>query len=684
MKILLFSLLAASGFALEYPLFREGMQIDEYHGIQVADPYRSLEDMASSETKEWIAAENALSSGYLQQIPELGEIRQLLESFCDYEKGSFFAKRGDRYFLSKQRFENQPIITTWDHFNKEPEVLLDPNEFSNEGTLSVTVKAPSETGEWFAYGLSKAGSDWLEIRIRNVETKEDLPERLYWAKFTKIAWLPDSSGFYYSRFDEPSDAFALLGRQKVYFHKLGSGQESDQLVYAVPSEGPCHVRPTVDEEGEYLILTLEKGYGLQTAIYFQKLGEKEIVPLFADYDAEYIYIGNQGNEFWFLTDRDAPMRKLIAVDLKGKTVRDMIDEKESLLESAAFVGGKFALNYLQDAANYLKIYSIEGVFEREIFLPSIGSAEILTSDSSDDEFFFAFFSFNTPPSIYGCKVFSGALRHCFQPRLPFSPDDFETRQVFYNSKDGTKIPIFLSYKKGVSFKEPKPVYLYGYGGFGVNVKPYFSLEHLAWMEMGGILAIPNLRGGNEYGKKWHEAGMLANKQNVFDDFISAAEWLVSQNITTTSRLAIGGASNGGLLVAACLNQRPDLFKAALPMVGVHDMLRYQRFSAGKFWVTEYGSAEDPKQFSFLIRYSPLHNVREMAYPPTLVLTADQDDRVVPTHSYKYAAALQKAQTAEHPILLRVVPSAGHGWGKPVSKQIEESAEKLAFLRAFLF
>ncbi len=664
--------------SLHYPIFREDPQVDEYHGTLVADPYRHLEDLDSPETREWVEAENALALSYLEEIPELESIRQAIAPLFSYEKIHSFVKKGSRYFLSIRRgVENQPKIYTLEHLDEKPKLLLDPNVLSNDGTVSVTVKAPSKNGEWLAYGLAASGSDWLEVRIRNVETREDLNERLHWVKFTRIAWLPDGAGFYYCRFDAPTKGLESLGAHKIYFHQLGTKQECDRFVYASPEAGAYHVMPQVDDDGNYLLITLNKGYGLNNAIYYQRLGEDAIRPLLSDFDAEYCYIGNQGGQLLFLTNRDAPLGKLIAVDLESKAVRDLIAEKEWVLESAAIAGEKLVLNYLKNGSHSLQVHRSDGAFEKEIPLPTLGSVDLL-GNSSEDELFFSFSSFLEPASIYS----TAKPEPFFQSGLSIPPQNYETKQVFYPSKDGIQIPLFLSYKKGCS--SDRPVYLYGYGGFGVSLTPFFSSEHLAWMEMGGVLAVANLRGGNEYGKRWHEAGMLENKQNVFDDFIAAAEWLISQKITTPSKLAIGGRSNGGLLVAACLNQRPDLFAAAIPMVGVHDMLRYHHFTIGRCWTPEYGCSEDPEQFRALYRYSPLHNIQKTAYPPTLILTSDHDDRVVPSHSYKYAAALQQAQTSDNPILLRVDPSAGHGAGnKPLAKQIEETAEKLAFLFSVL-
>lgn len=675
MKTVFFLLLPFSLFALDYPFLAQDPRPDVYHGTLVADPYRFLEDSSSPETRAWIDAENRLTSNILKEIPELFAIRERVEALTNYERVLSFVKRGERTFFSMNRgLQNQPVFYTC--LDEKPEVLLDLNALSPDGTISVTVGQVSKKGEWFAYGLSFAGSDWTEVRIRNSETKEDLPETLRWIKFSRIAWLPDASGFYYCRFDAPKEEEgAPLGPHQLYFHALRTSQESDRLIFAAQEGDPCHLTPFVSEEGELLLISLEKGFGLCNAIYLYE--SDSCKPLFPDFDAKYHYIGNRASRFWFLTDRGAPLCKVIAIDLDDWIVKEWIPEGECLLESAALIGEKLVLNYLENGSSRLVIHGIDGVFEETIPLPSPGSADLILGD----EIFFSFCSFKEPLSIYSYST--GAVHPLFHRRLPFSPDDFETKTCFYPSKDGTPIPLLLTYKKGLSLEEPHPVYLYGYGGFNVILKPFFSSEWLAWMEMDGILAIPNLRGGGEQGKSWHEAGMLEKKQTVFDDFLAAAEWLVSEGVTTPSSLAIGGGSNGGLLVSACLNQRPDLFGAAISMVGVHDMLRYHLFTAGRLWVTEYGSSEDPEQFSVLYRYSPLHNIREGAYPPTFILTADHDDRVVPLHSYKYAAALQQAQTAEHPILLRVTSSTGHGWGKPIHKQIEEAAEKLAFLRSQL-
>ena len=671
-----------------YPVARKGDQVDDYHGVKVADPYRWLEDLDSPETRSWVEAENKLTFAFLESIPQRTAIKDRLTKLWNYEKYGIPFKEGNRYFYTRNSgLQNQAVLYTVTALDAQPKMVLDPNTLSADGTVAVSGLQVSPDGKLLAYSLSASGSDWQEWKVRDVETSKDLPDDLKWVKFSGVSWTRDGKGFFYSRYDEPKND-TLKGTnyfQKVYFHKLGTPQSDDALIYERPDQKDWLFTGTVTDDGNYLLLTIYQGTDVKSRVYYKDLKAKDapVVKLLDDFDAAYNFIGNEGRRFWFQTDLQAPRGKVIEVDL-SKPERDnwkvVVGEAKEALQATSFVDDKFILNYLKDAYTEVKIYDTAGKLLNEVAFPGIGSAEGFGGKASDKETFYSFTGFTTPTTIYRYDMTTGKSSVFRQPKVDFNPADFETRQVFYTSKDGTKVPMFITYKKGVKLDGNNPTYLYGYGGFSVSLSPAFSVGNLVWMEMGGVYAQPNLRGGGEYGEEWHREGMKLNKQNVFDDFIAAAQWLIDNKYTSTAKLAIGGGSNGGLLVGAALTQRPDLFGAALPAVGVMDMLRFQKFTIGWAWVSDYGSSDDPEEFKVLYAYSPLHNIKPgTSYPPTLITTADHDDRVWPGHSFKFAAALQAAQGGPAPVLIRIETKAGHGAGKPTTKVIEDIADRWAFL-----
>jgi prolyl oligopeptidase len=673
---------------IKYPDARKSDQIDEYHGVRIADPYRWLEDLDSQETARWVEAQNNLTFSFLNDIPARNTLKDRLTKLWNYEKFGIPFKEGNRYFYSRNSgLQNQSVIYTVDSLSGQPRVLLDPNTLSSDGTVALSGLAISDDGKLMAYSLSASGSDWQEWKVRDVDTGKDMPDQIKWVKFSGASWTPDNKGFFYSRYDEPKSD-ALKGTnyyQKLYFHRLGAAQSDDVLVYDRPDQKDWFFDGSVTEDGQYLIITISQGTDVKTRVYYKDLKSKDapVVKLLDAYDASYNFIANDGPLFYFRTDLDATRGKIIAIDT-SKTERAnwrvVVPEAPETLESVSFVNRMLVSGYLKDAHTQVKIFDTTGKFVREVEFPDLGTASGFAGKATDKETFYAFTSFTMPTTIYRYDMVSGKSSVFRQPKVDFNPADYETKQVFYHSKDGTKVPMFLVYKKGLKLDGNNPTYLYGYGGFNISLTPGFSVGNLVWMEMGGVYAQPNLRGGGEYGEEWHQAGMKLKKQNVFDDFIYAAEWLIANKYTSTPKLAIGGGSNGGLLVGAAMTQRPELFGAALPAVGVMDMLRFQTFTIGWAWVSDYGSSDNAEDFKALYAYSPLHNIKPgVSYPPTLVTTADHDDRVWPGHSFKFAAALQAAQAGPAPILIRIETKAGHGAGKPTSKLIEEAADRWAFL-----
>ncbi len=686
-----FSVLPGAGAdsPLTYPKTRHADVVDTYHGVKVPDPFRWLEDDNSEETKAWVKAQNEVTFGYLNQLPRRAALRERLQKLWNFERFGVPYKRGERYFFSRNSgLQNQSVLYVADSLTAEPKALLDPNTLSKDGTVSLTESEPSEDGKLLVWGTSGGGSDWQEFRIKNIDTGEDLPETLKWIKFSGASWAKDGSGFYYSRFPEPKAGAALTQANKnktVYFHKLNTPQSEDKLVYARPDQPDWGLNAGVTDDGRYLIFHISLGTDPKSRVYYKDLQtDGPVVELLNDFDAAYGFVENIGPVFYFHTDLDAPRYRVIAIDTTkpGKTGwREVIPQTENKLESASVVGGQLICEYLQDARSMVKAYDLEGKWLRDVALPGLGSVGGFGGRKEDKETFYAYSSFTSPSTIYRYDVASGNSTPYRVPKLDFDGSPYETKQIFFTSKDGTRVPMFLVHKKGIKLDGANPTLLYGYGGFDISLSPGFSVSRAVWLEMGGVFALANLRGGGEYGSEWHDAGIKLKKQNVFDDFIGAAEWLVKEGYTRPAKLAIQGGSNGGLLVGACMAQRPDLFGAALPAVGVMDMLRFHEFTIGWAWKSDYGSSEDPAEFKALYAYSPLHSLKPgTRYPATLVTTADHDDRVVPAHSFKFAARLQECQAKDGPpVLIRIETSAGHGAGTALTKVMDETADAWAFL-----
>jgi prolyl oligopeptidase len=681
--------------AISYPPTRKADVVDDYHGTKVPDPYRWLEDVDSPETRAWVEAENRVTFAYLEQIPERVWIRRRLTELWDYPKYGAPFKKGGRYFFFKNSgLQNQAVLYTQPALTAASEVLLDPNILSADGTVALSTLALSEDGRLLLYGTSGSGSDWQEFRVRDVATQRDRPDHLRWIKFSGAAWTHDGAGFFYSRYPEPAaggDPLLALNRdQKVYYHRLGTDQRADRLIYERPDQPDWGFGAEVSADGRYLVLNVWLGTDRRNRIYYADLGDAArprldapIVHLLDAFDAGYDFVGNDGPVFYLATDLDAPRKRVTAIDTRqpGRgTWREVIPQRADVLEGVQIIHDTFVARYLHDAHSVLELIALDGKPKGEVKLPAIGSIVQVSGERHDTEMFYAFTSFLYPTTIFRHDFTTGQSSVFKAPEIAFDPSAYETVQVFYRSKDGTRVPMFLTYRKGVRKDGANPTYLYGYGGFNVNLTPAFSIGVLVWLEMGGIYAQPILRGGAEYGEEWHQAGMLERKQNVFDDFLAAAEYLSAEGYTSPARLAIGGGSNGGLLVGAAMTQRPELFGAAVPAVGVMDMLRFHKFTIGWAWVTEYGSADSAAHFPFLYAYSPLHHLKPgTRYPATFVTTADHDDRVVPGHSFKFAAALQAAQAGPAPVLIRIETKAGHGAGKPTAKIIEEQTDRWAFL-----
>ena len=674
---------------LTYPTTTRSDVVEGYHGTKIPDPYRWLEDDNSAATKDWVKSQNGVTFGYLDQIPQRGPIRERMTKLFNFERFSTPYQSGGRYFFSRNNgLQNQSVWFSAASPDAEPVLLVDPNTFSPDGTVSMGAPVPSEDGKTAAYQISKSGSDWQEIRVRDVATGRELPDRVEWVKFSGIAWAKDGSGFYYSRYDSPKAGAALTQVnefQKVYFHKLGKPQSEDALVYERKDQPKWGLGASVTDDGRYLVLNISQGTDTRNRVFYRDLEAKEgnVVELLNDFDASYNFIGNDGPVFWFLTDLKAPRGRLVAIDLRHPDRADwkeLVPQSDATLTGVGVVGDRLVCEYLRDARSQVRLHRIDGTFEKEVELPGIGSAGGFGGRRKETETFYSFTSFTVPGRVYRFDFKTGTSSLWKQPKVDFDPDAFETKQVWVTSKDGTKVPMFVTHKKGLKPDGNTPVLLYAYGGFNISITPSFSVGNLVWLEMGGIYAVPNLRGGGEYGEEWHQAGTKLRKQNVFDDFIASAEWLVAHGYTQPKRIAIQGGSNGGLLVGACLAQRPDLYGACLPAVGVMDMLRFHKFTIGWAWTSDYGSSENPEEFKALLAYSPLHNLKPgVRYPPTLITTADHDDRVVPAHSFKFAARLQEVHSGPNPVLIRIESKAGHGAGKPISKQIEERSDQLAFV-----
>jgi prolyl oligopeptidase len=677
----------------KYPVAPKSDQVDDYHGVNVADPYRGLENADAASTAKWVEQENALTFGYLQKLPGHAAIQKQLTELWNYEKFGGFHKAGNHYFyFHNSGLQNQSPVYVMDSLNGPAHELLDPNTFRKDGTAALDGESASWNGKLWAYAVAQAGSDWAEWRVRDVATRKDSSDLIQWTKGSAISWAADDRGFYYSRYPEPPPEKLLTVAaldEKVYFHNLGDPQSSDKLVYERPDHPNWTIDPVVMEGGRYLILYMYTGVPGKNLLAYQdlKATNPRTVMLIPSADYGYTPIAVVGSTLYVQTNDGAPRSRVIAMDLEHPeraNWKEIVPERAETLDSAQMADGKLLLSYMQDAHSAARLVSLDGKSTAEIAMPGIGTAEWSGARLQDKEMFYGFDGFTIAPGIYRLDLETAKSTLLRQGKVAVDTSAYETRQVFYSSKDGTRVPMFLSFKKGLKRDGQNPTLLYAYGGFDIAETPGFRPRIMGWMQMGGVYAVANIRGGSEYGEAWHQAGMRAKKQNVFDDFIAAAQWLIANKFTSTPKLAIYGASNGGLLIGAVLNQRPDLFGAAMPAVGVMDMLRFQKFGFGTQWVGEYGTPDNPEDFKVLRAYSPLHNIRKgVQYPPTMITTADHDDRVMPGHSLKYAATLQQAQEGPAPILIRIETRAGHGAGKPTTKQIDEWVDRYTFLKSAL-
>ena len=689
--LLLCGSLCAEEENLVYPTTKTVDQVDDFHGTSVEDPYRWLEDdvRESADVAAWVQEQNKLTFDYLKKIPGRDAVEKRITELWNYEKISAPSKEGGRYyFFRNDGLQNQSVLYMQQSLESEPEVLIDPNGWSEDGTVALSGTEMSDDGRYVAYGIQDGGSDWRTWRVMEIASRKLLEDELKWIKFSGIAWTPDSKGFFYSRYDEPQEGgeFQSLNlNQKVFYHVVGTPQSEDRLIYERPDEPEWGFNAEVSEDGHYLILTVWKGTDDRYRVYIKDLTQEDAQPvaLIDNFEYEYSFVGNEGSLLMFQTNLKAPLRRIIGIDLTKPDPENWVEivpETADTLTSAGIVGNMIVGRYLKDARTQVRLYDMQGTFVRDVEFPGIGSASGFGGKRDHTETFYSFSSFATPPSTYRYDMQTGESTLLRRAQVKFNPDDYETKQIFYTSKDGTKVPLFICHRKGLKLDGTNPTLLYGYGGFNISLLPRFSVSRLSWMEMGGVFAMANLRGGGEYGEPWHKAGTKLQKQNVFDDFIAAAEWLIDNNYTSPGKLAIQGGSNGGLLVGACLTQRPDLYGACLPAVGVMDMLRFHQFTAGRFWTDDYGCADNPEEFAALVKYSPYHNLKGgVQYPATLVTTADTDDRVVPGHSFKFAAQLHACQSGTAPTLIRIETRAGHGSGKPTAKIIEEVADQWAFL-----
>jgi prolyl oligopeptidase len=689
------SVLAASNIAMTYPKTHQGEQIDEYHGVKIADPYRWLEDDNSAETKAWVEAQNKVTFDFLDKVSQRTAIKERLTNLWNYERFGLPQERGGRYFYTRNSgLQNQRVLYVADTLDAAPRVLLDVNLLAADGTVGLSNFEISDDGKLLAYALSRAGSDWLEWRVRDVETGEDRPDVVEWAKFSGASWAKDGSAFFYSRYDPPKAGEERKGVNefhKLYFHRLGTPQSEDSIRYERRDHKDWGFYGNVTDDGRYLAISVSEGTETRNRFFYQEFGHpnSDVVELLTEFDASYDFIGNDGATFFFKTDLNAPRGRVIAIGLAQparERWRELIPQTADTLTGVSFVGGQFLCRYLHDAHSVVQRFAWDAAGRQvqplgELALPGLGTVGGLSGRATDRETFYSFTSFTVPGTIYRFDLASGKSSVFREPKVDFQSGDYETKQVFARSKDGTRVPIFLTHKRGVKLDGTNPTILYGYGGFNISLTPSFGVSSLVWMEMGGVFAMANLRGGGEYGEEWHRAGVKLRKQNVFDDFIAAAEWLIAEKYTSPAKLAIEGGSNGGLLVAACMTQRPELFGAVLPGVGVLDMLRFEKFTIGWAWRSDYGSVENADEFRALHAYSPLHALRPGGrYPATLITTADHDDRVVPAHSFKFAARLQECQAKDGPpVLIRIDVRAGHGGNKPMTKVIDERADEITFL-----
>lgn len=672
--------------SITYPETPKDSTVDTYFGTTVPDPYRWLENDTSKATAAWVTAQNAVTFDYLKKIPFRNKLKERLTDLTDYEKyGSPFKKNGKYYFFKNNGLQNQSVLYVQETLDTEPTVVLDPNKLSDDGTVALSGISFSKDGKYLAYTISRSGSDWREIYLMNLADKQLLSDKIEWAKFSDASWQGD--GFYYSAYDAPTAGkeFSNVNENhKIYYHKIGETQAKDQLIYQNPQHPKRFYSASVSEDERFLFI-YESGDGRGNALYIQDLQKKNapITQIADNLDYTYYPVEVLGNRILLYTNDNAPKYKIMEANVAAPQQKDwkvLVPETENVLSSAAVIGGKMILTYDKDASNHPYVYDLNGKQVGEIALPTLGSVGF-SGEKDDPEAFYTFTSFTFPATIYRYDIVKNQSEVYRTPKVKFTPSDFETKQVFYTSKDGTKVPLFLVYKKGLQLNGKNPVLLYGYGGFNISLNPSFSTNRIPFLENGGIYAQANLRGGGEYGEAWHIAGTKQQKQHVFDDFIAAAEYLIHEKYTSSSKLAIMGGSNGGLLIGACMTQRPELFKVAIPQVGVMDMLRYHKFTIGWNWASDYGTSDDNKEmFEYLKGYSPLHNLKAgTTYPATLVTTADHDDRVVPAHSFKFAATLQADNDGSNPTLIRIETKAGHGAGKPISKVIDEQTDIYSFI-----
>ncbi|MDF2451821.1 MAG: Family serine protease [Bacteroidota bacterium] len=683
---LLFTNLCLNTFSqMTYPDTKTVKQVDDYHGVKIEDPYRWLEDDNSPETKAWVESENKTTNQYMSQIPFREKVKDRLTALWNYDKMSTIFKKGSLFFsLRNNGLQNQAVLYSQASLTDDPKVLLDPNTLSNDGTASLSGMGISKDGKYLAYGISKAGSDWVEIHVKNILTKEDLKDVIKWVKFSDISW--KGNGFYYSAYDAPKDNKAFTQKNefhKVYYHTIGKMQSEDILVYEDKAHGDRNFSAQVTHDENYLVIYGSESTSGQSFMIKDLMNpQSSFIPVITNFDNEYGVMENIGNQFYVYTNYKAPRYKLVKISLNNPAVdnwEDILPQQEDLLEGVSFCGNKLISNYLKSVSSKLYLHSISGKMEKEIALKGICKVNAVNSSQEDNFALYSTVSYTSPEEFYFYDSRVGTSRRIFKPNTPFESVNYETKQVFYTSKDGTKVSMFITAKKGIELNGNNPCFVFGYGGFNVSYTPEFRIDRAVFLEAGGIYVVPNLRGGGEYGEDWHMNGTKCKKQNVFDDFISACDFLVENKYTSREKLAIHGRSNGGLLIGAVMTQRPDIAKVAIPTVGVLDMLRFHLFTIGRAWAVDYGSSENKEEFECLLKYSPLHNVKKAAYPATLILTGDHDDRVVPAHSFKFAATLQKNNVGKNPSLIRIDVNAGHGSGKPTDKQIAEFADMWSFV-----
>ena len=680
--------LTAKGDTLSYPDSKPGKTIDILHDIKVPDPYRWLEDLNSDQTSTWVKAQSSLTDSYLDAIPGRKALENHLTKLWNVERFGVPSFEGGYYFFSKNNgLQNQSVLYSTKSLDLEPTVLLDPNKLSKDGTVALNSYEVSPNGKYLAYSTSASGSDWVEWKVREISSGKDLSDHLKWSKFSGASWAKNSKGFYYGRFPTPKNGEEMMAQnihKKIYFHEIGKPQNEDLLVYERPNQPKQGLYAWVTEDGKYLLIQVSQGTDTKNGLFYKDLRNptSKVIELLSDFDASYDFVTNLGSKFIIRTDLNAPKQKVISIDINeplSDRWETIIPESTETLRSVSHIGGLFIANYLKDARTEIRRFKTNGNPLPPVKLPGLGTAAGFGGKSDQTETFYYFTSFTSPGAVYRYDVTRNASTLFKAPETQFNRDHYESRQIFATSRDGTKIPMFIVSKKNLKLDGKNPTLLYAYGGFNISLRPSYSPATIAWLDLGGIYVMANLRGGGEYGEEWHQAGMKLKKQNVFDDFIACAEHLISKKFTSSKKLSIAGGSNGGLLVGACMVQRPELYGACLPAVGVMDMLRFHKFTIGWAWQAEYGKPDDPDDFKNLLKYSPYHNLKPNNYPATMVITSDHDDRVVPSHSYKFAAALQSSQNGSAPTLIRIESKAGHGAGTPTSKRIEAIVDKYAFL-----